>query len=130
MLDLIERENLQIQNISPLCRGTITRKRKTKHGDEKSILDNIITCDKLNELIEGMLIYEEQNFSLMKYAAIKGKQKIVKSDNNAMFASFDLQYQNVNCKKPRRELFNLQNIECQEIFTDVTRDNLKIKKMF
>ena len=85
-------------------------------------MDNIITCDKLNELIEGMLIDEEQNFSLMKYASIKGKHKIVKSDHNAMFAYFDLQYQNVNCKKPRRELFNLKNIVCQEIFTDVTSD--------
>ena len=93
-------------------------------------MDYIITCDKLNELIEGMLIDEEQNFSLMKYASIKGKQKIVKSDHNVMFASFDLQYQNVNCKKTRRELFNLKNIECHEIFIDVTRDNLKFRKCF
>ena len=109
LVDLIKRENLQIQNISPLCRGTITRQRITKRGDEKSILDYIITCDKLNELIE--LIDEEQNFSLMKYASIKGKQKIVKSDHNVMFASFDLHYQNVNCKKPRRELFNLKYLQ-------------------
>ena len=130
LLKLIERENLRIQNISPLCRGTITRQRVTKQGEEKSILDYIITCDKLNELLEDMMIDEAQTFSLIKYASAKGKQKIVKSDHNVIYASFNIQYQNVNCKKPRQEVFNLKNIECQEIFREVSGDNAKLRKCF
>ena len=47
-----------------------------------------------------------------------------------MFSVFDISYQNVMCKKPRRELYNLKNKECQEIFSEVTECNLKLQKCF
>ena len=77
-----------------------------------------------------MVIDDAQIFSLMKYASVKGKQKIVKSDHNVMFASFDIQFQNMNFKKQRREVFNLKNKDCQEIFTEVSENNLKLRKCF
>ena len=77
-----------------------------------------------------MVIDEAQTFSLMKYASTKGIRKIVKSDHNIIFSVFDISYQNVMYKKPRRELFNLKNKECQEIFSEVTECNLKLQKCF
>ena len=68
---------------------------------------------------------DAQIFSLIKYASVKEKQKIVKSDHNVMFASFGIQFQNMNFKKQRREVFNLKNKDCQEIFTEVSENNLK-----
>ena len=61
---------------------------------------------------------------------MKGKQKIVKSDHNLMVASFNIQFQSVNYQKPRRVLFNLKNKECQEIFTEVSENNFKLRKCF
>ena len=74
LMSLIERENLYLQNISPKCNGVITRQRITKNGAEKSILDYIITCEKLHDLMEEIMIDEAQTFSLMKYASAKGKK--------------------------------------------------------
>ena len=57
-------------------------------------------------------------------------RKIVKSDHNIMFAIFNIQYQNLNSKKPRQEVFNLKNRECQEIFAEESDNNLKLRKCF
>ena len=59
---------------------------------------------------------DAQIFSLIKYASVKEKQKIVKSDHNVMFASFDIQFQNMNFKNK------------DSIFTEV--NNLKLRKCF
>ena len=83
--DLIERESLVLSNISPLCQGVITRHRVTKENEEKSILDYILTCDKLAPFLEKMVIDEKRHFSLTKYATTKGIKKIVKSDHNIMY---------------------------------------------
>ena len=93
-------------------------------------MDYLITCDILNGFLEKMLIDDAQIFSLTKYASMKGKQKIVKSDHNVMVASFNIQFQSVNHQKPRRVLFNLKNKECQEIFTEVSENNFKLRKCF
>ena len=130
LLEMLERENLFLQNISAKCKGVITRQRFTKHGVEQSVLDYIITCEKLQGVLEEMLIDEDQTFSLMKYASAKGTKKIVKSDHNVIYASFDLQYQNINFKKPRSEFFNLKNKECQEVFSTVTDSSIKFQKCF
>ena len=39
--------------------------------------------------MEEIMIDEAQTFSLMKYASAKGKKKLVKSDHNVMFVSFN-----------------------------------------
>ena len=90
--DLIERESLVLLNISSLCKGAITRNRVTKDADEKSILDYIITCERMAGFLEQMLIDEERNFCLTKYATTKGIKKIVKSDHNVLYAKFSMQY--------------------------------------
>jgi hypothetical protein len=130
LVSLIERQNLRLQNISPVCKGAITRMRITKHGVEKSILDFIITCDKLSDAIEEMFIDEDQTFSLMKYATTKGNQKIIKSDHNLMIASFNMQFKDVSYRNGRNEVFNLKNKECQEIFSEVSGNNVKLKRCF
>ena len=50
--NLIERKSLELLNNSPLCEGTITRHRVTKNSEEKSVIDYIITCDKLRAFLE------------------------------------------------------------------------------
>ena len=111
--DIIERENLVLLNSSPLCQGVITRHRVTKNNEEKSVIDFIITCDKLSIFLEKMVIDDARNYPLTKYASMKGKKKIVKSDHIILYAKFSLEYKNVAWKKPRKEVFNLktQNVE-------------------
>ena len=128
--DLIERESLVLLNVSDICQGAVTRIRVTKDVTEKSILDYILTCEKLAAFLEQMFIDEKRNFPLTKYATTKGTKKIVKSDHNIMYAKFSIQYRNEGWKRPRKEVFNLKNPECQAKFTEVTNDSSKLRKCF
>ena len=130
LLDLIDRENLILANSSPLCHGAITRHRVTQENVEKSILDYILICEKLGQFLEKMEIDEKRNFPLTKYASKKGTRKLVQSDHNTLFGRFSIQYKNLNWKKPRKEMFNLKNGQCQQKFTEVTSNSTKLQKCF
>ena len=130
LVDLISRENLVLVNSSAVCSGVITRHRVTQEKVEKSILDSLIVCDKLEQYLEMMIIDEERNFPLTKYASKKGSKRIVQSDHNTMYGRFSIEYISVKWKRPREEVFNLKNTECQQKFSDVTNDSYKLKNCF
>ena len=102
----------------------------TKENVEKSILDYILTCDKLADFLESMLIDEQRIYPLTQYATTKGVKKMVKSDHNIMFAIFLIEYRNLLWKKPRLEICNLKNQECKEKFTEVTANSRKLQMCF
>ena len=54
------------------CIGAITRYRVTKNSTETAILDYVLVCDELHQYFEQMMIDEERNFTLTKYATTKG----------------------------------------------------------
>ena len=130
LLSLLDRENLHLLNIAPMCKGVITRQRTTNKSIEKSVIDYIVTCDVLHAYLETMFIDEQRIFTLVKYASMKGKQKIVKSDHNILFAKFSIQYQNILMKRQRKEYFNLKNPACQKLFHEVTQNNPKLLRCF
>ena len=55
---IIRRQNLNCLNSHQLCEGSITRHRKTVHGDEKAILDYNIVCEQLAAFLQRMKIDE------------------------------------------------------------------------
>ena len=127
---LIERESLSLLNASNLCLGAITRNRVTKESNEKSIIDYMLTCEKLAVYLEQMLIDEQRNFPLTKYATTKGIKRMVKSDHNIMYGKFSMQYKRLAWRKPRKEVFNLKNPECQSKFKEVTNNSRKLQNCF
>ena len=90
LVDIIKRENLVLVNSSPLCSGVITRQRVTQTNAERSVLDYIIVCEQLEQFLEMMVIDEDRNFPLTKYASKKGVRKIVQSDQNTLYAKFSI----------------------------------------
>ena len=130
LYDLLERESLILLNTSSVCEGVITRHKDTKNGTEKSVLDYVIACERLAKCIKSMKIDEDRIFVLTKYATSKGIKSIVKSDHNTVFADFHIEYNNISQKKPRVEVFNVKNKECQEVFRKETEQNAKLKQCF
>ena len=130
LLDVISRENLVLVNLSQLCSGALTRHRVTQKNIEQSILDYLVVCDRLANYLEMMVIDEHRNFPLTKYASKKGVKKTVKSDHNTLYGRFSIEYRNLSWKKPREAIFNLKNTECQQKFTEVTQNSMKLKKCF
>ena len=81
-----------------MCQGAVTRHRVTKEKVEQSILDYMLTCDKLGLFLEEMLIDDKRNFSLTKYTTTKGVKKIVQSDHNIMYGKKTLFVQHLEKK--------------------------------
>ena len=123
------RQNLHILNTSELCTGVTTRHRRTKQGNDKSIIDFILVCDVLKLHFEQMLVDEERIHVLTKYSSTKGIQKKIESDHNLLFAKFNIKYNEIRCKT-KREVFNFKNIECQKKFFDVTDNTTKLSACF
>ena len=125
LLEFVERQNLRILNISNKCTGVVTRDRIAGGNHEQSVIDYIVTCDSLADLLEEMMIDDERIHVLTKYSL----KKRVKSDHNVMFAKFKLNY---TTKKNivRKEIFNFKDKEAQKYFNTVTSISSKLQDCF
>ena len=129
MFNVVKRHNLIIANTSKKCNGSITRHRTTKEKEEKSILDYVIFCEKMEPYFNEMLIDEPQNHILTRYVTTKGAIKQIKSDHNILFAKFILQY-NKREATIKKELFNFKNKEDQQKFYQFTSTTNKFTSCF
>ena len=93
-------------------------------------LDYVVACDQLSQFIKSMKVDEDRIFTLTKYASTKGVRKIVKSDHNILFADFLIEHKNFSQKRPRIEVFNVKNAECQQNFKRETEIDVKMKQCF
>ena len=106
--DIINRQTLNCLNSHQLCEGSITRHRRTVHGDEKAILDFVIVCDKLASFLQKMIIDEKRENVLTKYVSLKGVRGKSESDHNPLFAQFSLTFSRTKTVK-RQEIFDFKN---------------------
>ena len=113
MFDIIKRQDLIILNAEKNCEGVITRHRKTVNGDEKSVLDYFLVCPQLAQYFERMLIDEDRQHVLTKYATTRGVQKSSESDHNILYAKFVLSFSSQR-SVVRRELFNFKDSDSQK----------------
>ena len=125
LFDIIEEENLILVNATSKCLGTITRQRKTTKRTEKSVLDYFIVCRELFELLIGMQIDEERNYVLTKYTSRLGVKKIVESDHNPMWCTFNIPWLKT-VKSDRKTAFKLKDVESQKAFKQYNENNDKL----
>ena len=64
-----------------------------------------------------MRVDEERNLVLTKHTKVRGTVKVIKSDQNPIYLVADLPW-DVKVKKPRKEIFNLRNVECQAKYSE------------
>ena len=79
---IVEENDLIIVNASSVCTGAITRYRKTKNSEERSILDYFIVCQKFFNHVKRLEIDEKREYCLTKYATKLGKESHKESDHN------------------------------------------------
>ena len=127
LLHLIQTHGLTMLNAHRLCVGAITRYRETKNTTETAILDYVVVCEQLAKHVETIIIDEERNYTLTKYATTKCVIKKVRSDHNPIFCKFSLPYEKKPKYEKRKELFNLKNKECQENFFVTTNEGSKLQ---
>ena len=120
--------HLTLVNSLQLCEGLITRMRVTKTKVEKAVLDIFVVCDKIRPFLTKMVIDESREYVLTNFNPIRIGGKAIESDHNTEFLKLGLQYDQK--KTERIEVFNLKNVECQEVFLSKTSQTERFTECF
>lgn len=115
LANIVERQMLVVGNGTDMCRGTITRKRVTKHRLEQSAFDIILlSVDMLDNLVD-IEIDENRKYVLTKVIKNKKSLKVQESDHNPIISEFKLELKQAE-EADKLELYNLKSKEAQAKF--------------
>ena len=127
---IFQRNALSVINSSKeKCKGKFTRVRSTKHNQEQSIIDFVIGCEMMSDMITELVIDEEKLHALTSYRKTKTGPKVIQSDHNSMIT----QVQSVWHKKvpkERTEMYNLKDKEGLKKFKDITSKDTFLSEVF
>ena len=132
LLEKVVKDNdLIVVNGTQLCKGLITRFRKTITNTEKSVIDFFIVCRRFFELINYMEIDENRAYTLTKYSNKVGEKKLKESDHNVMIIEIKTNWTTIASEENKREeIYNYKNEEDFENFRNVTEHNEELLKLF
>ena len=68
---------LTVGNNLDICKGLITRSRKTVNKTENSIIDFFLFCEKMKSFVTEIIIDEEKLYALSNYSKVKGKLTVI-----------------------------------------------------
>ena len=125
MSDLLSRQKLIVVNATNKCFGIITRFKKTARRTEESVLDYFVVCEELFQKITKMVIDEERQYVLSRFYKYKHKTSTVESDHNLMVLYLSFKWNQKQIVQ-RKEIYNLRNYQCQEVFQENTSNNPKL----
>ena len=96
----------------------IPRKREYHCLNEKSILDLFIVCERVLPFVTKMNVDVKGEHQLTNFKGISNRGKVTESDHSKIELEVSIQYE---IQKPQRvEAFNFKNIDCQEVFKEIT----------
>ena len=116
---IIERHGLIVGNGTNKCKGTITRKRITKHRVEQSVIDHVLFSSDLLKHFISMLIDESRKHVLTRIRKTKKGIHTKESDHNVLVSEFECKVKHDEDEETN-ELYNLKNKECQAEFKKYT----------
>ena len=120
--------NLTVNNSLPICEGSITRMRKTTRGTEQSILDVLVTCEKILPYITRMKVDEKRELTLTNFSSFKKVGRVIETDHNPVILEVNLEFS--ESKPERLEIFDFKNTEAQEIFRNLTTKTKEFSECF
>ena len=123
--------DLVVVNAESLCKGTITRFRKTVHRNEESILDHILVCRDFFQMVTSMTIDESGSYSLTKFSNKSGTRTTLKpSDHRTLLLNINLSWTPQSQQIDRIEVFDYKNTADFEVFVSLTNNNEALRTCF
>ena len=121
---IIQRNALHVVNNSKTkCIGKITRRRITRKKKEESIIDFVLGCDEMYDMIEELVIDEKKEVALASFKKTKNGFKTKESDHNTLVTKVKSVWKKKKTEK-RIEMYNLKDIECNKKFKEIkSKDN-------
>ena len=127
---IIKRNALSVINNSQTkCIGKLTRKRNTKQRREESILDFVICCDEMSDMIEELVIDEKKTYSSSRFRKTKNEIKVIESDHNSLITKVKAEWKK---KQPenRTEIYNFKDIDGLKKFKEITSKDTFLSGVF
>jgi hypothetical protein len=127
--DFLERNpSVIVVNNLDLCKGLITRVRKTIHKSEEAVLDFFLINSLMLPFLVEMKVDIYDKYTLTNHAQNKKNNKSKLSDHRPLILKLNLEFSKL---KPQRvEGFNFKSEECQANFSDITENASQLIKCF
>ena len=111
------------------CIGKITRQRITRKVREESIIDFVIVCDEMQEMISKVLIDEYRKHVLVRHMKTKHGIKVKESDHNSIVTEIKVKLdKSKNVKQV--EMYNLKDPEGLKKFKEMTTHDKFLSEVF
>ena len=94
-------------SIKNKCSGMITRRRTTTKGKEESIIDFVIVCDLVENMISEIDIDEERKYVLTRYTKTKNGTKVKESDHHSIITYIKTSW-STHIETKRIKIYNLK----------------------
>ena len=72
LIDMVQRQGMYIGNLSPKCKGTITRERVVNNREERSVIDYFIYCEQMSNFLDQMVVDDKREMVLKHINKRKG----------------------------------------------------------
>ena len=131
--EIIDRQNIKVVNGSNISSGLFTRYRKVKksrnvHNIEKSIIDLVLTSNKLFNQVTKMEVFENRENVLHRIIKTRNGIHRIESDHNNILTHLKINVPHP--KQERTEFYNLKNKECQMKFKNITSNTNMLSSVF
>ena len=124
ILNAIRRKNALVvmNSIQNKCNGLITRRRVTKKVNEESIIEFVLVCEGMEEIISEVLIDEEKKYVPTRYTKTKNGFNKKESDHNTIITYIKSHW---NKKKniSSVEMYNFKDPDGLKMFKEMTSND-------
>ena len=128
--EIVNRNALVVMNsVEEKCSGLITRKRSTGIINEESVIDFVIACEEMADMIEHVEIDEERKYVLARYTKTKNGFNTKESDHNTIVTSLKAKWNKENVEK-RTESYNYKKEESLKKFQIMTSEGTFLSEVF
>ena len=117
---IIRRNALIVMNsLEKKCKGKITRRRITNKVKEESIIDFVIVCDEMDDMISNVVIDEDKNHVLTRHTKTKNGVKIKESDHMSIITEVKIAWDKSR-NTEKIEMYNFKDVEGLAKFKKMT----------
>ena len=93
LANILKRNALIVINGSnEKCKGLITRRRSTTKVKEESVIDFVIVCEDMEEMINGVIIDEERKHVLTRHIKTRNGVKVKESDHHTIISNIAVKW--------------------------------------
>ena len=111
------------------CKGLITRRRSTTKVKEESVIDFVIVCEDMEEMINRVIIDEERKHVLTRHIKTRNGVKVKESDHHKIITNIAVKWKK---KKNTKiiEIYNLKDKEGLNKFKKITDKDTFLSEVF